>query len=269
MLYYEHSDIQLYLGDSADILPSLPPVDLIVTWPPYDGIRSFGGHEWDFGRIAPVIADSLAEGGVMCWHTNDMVVNGGYTNSSLKAAIAFCDDYGLTMHDRIIVVKEWLGSMAQNRWHNNWDYVWVFSKGKPRVFNPIRDRKNMNAGNRVSNHRGAGGVRGVDGIAPGTDSVYTIPDYGKRFGIWHIYAGGAPPAGIEHPARMPDQLAQDLIRAYSNPGDLVLDPFSGSATTPYSALLLGRRGIGVEIHEPYIREAVEKRFRQVPLIGAE
>lgn len=68
---------------------------------------------------------------------------------------------------------------------------------------------------------------------------------------------------------MPMPLAKDLISAYSNPGDLVLDPFSGSGTTAYAAQLLGRRAIGVEIHRPYIEAAIEKRFVHQPLFAPE
>ena len=140
MLAYDRNGVQLYRGDCADILPTLPKADLILTSPPYDAIREYGGQGFDFQRCAAAIAAALTEGGVMCWHTNDMVENGGYTGSSFDAALWFMREGGLRLHDRIIYHKQGnLGAMAHNRWFQNFDFVWVFSNGKPRTFNPIMD----------------------------------------------------------------------------------------------------------------------------------
>ena len=60
---------------------------------------------------------------------------------------------------------------------------------------------------------------------------------------------------------MPENLARDHLSAWSNPGDLVLDPFSGSGTTAKAAKELGRRFLGLEINEQYC-EIARKRLAQ-------
>ena len=265
---YDKNGVSLYHGDCAELLPALGvQADLIVTSPPFDDIREYGGSGYDFYRCAPAIAAALAPGGVMCWHTNDAVKDGGYTNSSLRAALYFCDELGLTMNDRIIVHKNGAGSLAPTRYLQIWDYLWVFSKGKPKTFNPIMDRPNTSAGHlrgvSTSGRKSKGGERNTRMIEP-----FRTGNMGKRIAIWKVRIGNIPEDELtSHPAVMQRRLALDLIQSYSNPGDLVLDPFSGSGTTAYAAMMLNRRAIGVEVHLPYIEDAVATRFAQLTLGG--
>lgn len=271
MLLYDQDDVQFYHGDCGAVLPQLPPVDLIVTSPPYGGLRSFGGHGWDFYSVAPAIADSLVDGGVMCWQTDDEVVDGSYSGESFRTALWFMDEAGLRLHDRIIVDREFLVGGVVNRWLAGWNFVWVFSRGKPKTFNPIIDRPNSHAGKIPG---GTPAIRDKEGnvSSGGWRNRYTVPDKGKRQGIWRIPGGFGMemlPTGDIHPSRMPLRLAYDLVKAYSNAGDLVLDPFSGSGTTAQAAMLQRRRAIGIEIHEPYIHAGIAARFSQRPLITLE
>ena len=269
MKMYDHNGVILLHGDSADLLPRIPPADLIVTSPPYDGIRTFGDNDgYDFYQIGMAIADSLAEGGVMCWHTNDQVVDGGYTGTSLRQALWFMDKGGLRLHDRIIVDITRISALAANRWINTWDFVWVFSKGKPKTFNAIKDRPNVTAGKVCDKNTGSAGRR-ADGSTKYINfkEGYTIPPFGKRTGIWYMPSNIAERSALRlHPSPMPMRLVKDLIRAYSNEGDLVVDPFGGGMTTPYAAQLLRRNGIGIEIHKPYIETAIAKRFCNQPMM---
>ena len=270
---YERQGVRLFHGDCADVLAALAPVraDLIITSPPYDGIRDYEGASaaYDFHRCAAPIAAALTDGGVMAWHTNDGVVNGGYTNTSLKAALHFCEDLGLVMHDRIIVDRMGLGAFAADRWFQNWDYCWILSKGKPKTFNALEGEPNVSEG-KVRRNR-VDGLRNADGAPKLTfKTLPATPKTSKRRAIWRINSGSQAQAfhgDISHPAPMPMRLAQDLISAYSNPDDLVLDPFAGSGTAAYAAMMMGRRAIGIEVHKPYLDEAIERRFAQLPLVG--
>ena len=205
----------------------------------------------------------------MCWHTNDMVVDGSYSGSSFDAALFFMRQCGLRLHDRIIYDTNRVGTV-RNRWQDTWDFVFIFSEGKPTTFNAIKDRANIAAGKNNTHTKATYGGRDKQAQRGDNKKNYVIPPYGKRTGIWH-YGIGGPERRRErfHPSPMPMRLVKDLIRAYSNPGDLVLDPFSGSATTAYAAQLLGRRAIGVEIHRPYIDVAIERRLCNQPLPQAE
>ena len=83
---YAKDGVDLYHGDCANILARGDiRADLIVTSPPYDDMREYGGEGYDFERCASPIAASLVEGGIMAWHTNDMIVDGGYSGNSLRA----------------------------------------------------------------------------------------------------------------------------------------------------------------------------------------
>ncbi len=62
----------------------------------------------------------------------------------------------------------------------------------------------------------------------------------------------------KHPTQKPELLLRKLIRGYSNPGELVFDPFSGSGSTLISAYKEGRRSIGFEIEEQYFTEAKQR-----------
>ena len=76
----------------------------------------------------------------------------------------------------------------------------------------------------------------------------------------------------EHPAQKPVALLERIVRASSNPGDLVLDPFSGTFSTGYVAQKLGRKFIGIEKQEPYIkiglrRLGIQTHFKGEPIHG--
>lgn len=267
MLVHDKDGVQIYHGDCADILPTLPKVDLIVTSPPYDGLRDYGGDQYEWDKSAGPIADALAEGGVMCWVVGEQVIDGGYSCNALRQCLSFVDDYGLLLHDRIIIESRHLGALTETRFMPTWDYLWVLSNGKPKTFNPLKDKPNASAG-RYRITRTSAGRHGDGERAKSRTKPWIVKSHSKRTSIWYYGNGDGnepyPPGDI-HPARMHMSLALDLITAYSNEDDVVLDPFSGSGTTARAAQMLGRKAIGIEIHEPYIDAAIQARFAQ-PLL---
>ena len=74
-------------------------------------------------------------------------------------------------------------------------------------------------------------------------------------------SGSSDAIAYDHPAIFPEKLAQDHILSWSNPGDLVLDPFTGSGTTCKAAKELGRNFLGFEINPEYSKIA-ERRIAQ-------
>ena len=113
----------------------------------------------------------------------------------------------------------------------------MISKGRPNKFNPIRDRKNEVVGVKAT----TGGR--IDGET-GTKRIIERAEMGIRFNIWRI----TQEMSKDHPAPFPLQLAKDHVLSWSNPGDLVLDPFTGSGTTCKAAKELGRNFLGFEIN---------------------
>jgi site-specific DNA-methyltransferase (adenine-specific) len=73
--------------------------------------------------------------------------------------------------------------------------------------------------------------------------------------VWTIPAGQAE-RDLDHPCKFPPELPRRLIKLYSYPDDVVLDPFLGSGTTLASAVKLGRQGVGVEINPSFCELAI-------------
>jgi site-specific DNA-methyltransferase (adenine-specific) len=73
----------------------------------------------------------------------------------------------------------------------------------------------------------------------------------------------------EHPTQKPEALLERIIKASSNPGDLVLDPFAGTFTTCAVAQRLGRRSIGIEREAEYVKIGLRRLSIQSELDGEE
>jgi len=253
--FHDKDNITLYCGDNCEVMLEMPPasVDLVVTSPPYDDLRTYGGHSWDFYGVAWNLKRLLKPGGVIVWVVNDATVDGSETGTSADQAKHF-RKIGLKQHDTMIWQKESFSNPFPNRYHQVFEYMFVFSLGTPVAFNPIIDRKNIHAGSLVSST-----VREADGSVSAR-CPKLIADNGKRWNIWSVTVQkqSGPDA---HPAPFPEALARDHIISWSNEGDTVLDPFSGSGTTIKMARELGRKGIGIEVNPEYC-EIAKTRLEQ-------
>ena len=265
---YHDADTALYLGDCSLVLPILGiKPDLILTSPPYDGIRSFGGHAFNFEQVADALTAALPEGALLVWIVADATVKGSESGTSFRHALGFLDR-GLNLHDTMIYERSSpTYPRGAARYGHCFDYMFIFSRGKPKTFNPIRDRPNKMAGavrDRIGFSRYDDGSRWKS--KPGS---VTVPEFSMRSNIWEyaIGLGSIAPdyrAAHKHPAIFPYQLAYDHIRSWTNPGDLVLDPMAGSGTVLRAAKDLGRRSVGIEIHKEYCQELIVPRLgRQV------
>lgn len=252
--------LQLVVGKAEENLKGLPPntVHLCVTSPPYDNLRTYGGHAtWDFEVTASELFRVMVPGGVVCWNIGDAVIKGGETLSSMRQAIHFVDKVGFRMHDTMIWNKLNFSHPAHTRYHQVFEYVFILSKGKPRVFNPIKDKKNAQAG--MIGCRGKNTYAKRDG-SRSTRTTYVTQAFGMRGNVWRGPTRGQEEfcRKLPHPAMMPRWLARDLIKSWSNPGDTVLDPFGGSGTTAEVAINHGRRAILFELNPAYI-ELIRER----------
>lgn len=240
---------QIHCGDNCELMLRMPgeSVDLVVTSPPYDNLRTYGGHEWDFYGVAWQLKRLLKPGGVIVWIVADETKDGSETGTSMEQALHF-RRLGLNLHDTMIWSKGCFSAVGATsvRYAPSTEFMFVLSKGRPATFNPIRDRKNLHAGKRKH-----GTIRQIDGSLKKMSSVgKECADMGIRFNVWDI-----PPESSNtvraHPAQFPEALARDHITSWTNPGDLVLDPFSGSGTTARAAHDLGRNFIGLEVNPEY------------------
>lgn len=270
--YYDRDGIELYCGDNCDVLGTMPRecVDLVVTSPPYDDLRTYGGHEWDFYGVAWQLCRVLKPGGVIVWVVNDATVDGSETGSSMRQALHF-QTLGLRLHDTMVYEKDSCPFPETTRYYPYAEFMFVVTKGKPKAVNLIEDRRNSCAGQSVA----TGTQRERDGSLQKVSAARVAPDrkvkeLGVRGNVWKYRVGLGKIAderyAHKHPAMFPQDLAADHIRSWSNEGDIVLDPFSGSGTTVKMARELGRRGIGIEINEEYCAIAA-KRLQQRLLFG--
>jgi DNA modification methylase len=260
----------IHTGDSAEVLKSFDAdcIDLTVTSPPYDNLRTYNGFTFDFETIAQQLYRVTKAGGVVVWVVGDATVNGSETGTSFRQALYFmqCD---FNLHDTMIWDKVGMRFPDASRYNPVFEYMFIFSKGTPRVMNFIEDKKNVYSGAkvaRISQSREADG-RLHENSAWINDKNKVVKEYGKRNNIWQIHSGGGEGLS-EHPAFFPEDLARDHILSWSNEGGIVLDPFCGSGTTCKMAKMNSRNYIGIEISPEYVTLA-EKRIlaTNVPLFS--
>ena len=243
-------DATLYLGDCLEVLPTLDKVDAVVTSPPYDNLREYGNHGFVYGAVIDALSDRMLVGGVIVWNVADAVIGGSESCTSFHQAIRFTEN-GLRLHDTMIYLKTNVNFPDAVRYENGFEYMFVFSKGAPKTFNPIQDRPNKWAGSVM---------HGTDRLADGTTRPISglgkvVNKFGKRFNWW-LMTNNQPDNG--HPAPMPLSMAFDHITSWTNRGDTVMDPLMGSGTSGIAAIQLGRKFIGIEIEPKYFDIACER-----------
>jgi len=256
---------QFYIGEAVNFMKENIPdnfVDLTVTSPPYDNLRTYKGFVFDYQSMFKELYRITKPGGVVVWVVGDATINGSETGTSFKQAL-YAKDIGFNLHDTMIYQKDACPFPETNRYYPAFEYMFVFSKGKPKTANLIMDKPNKRFGEKIT---GAG--RNPDGTLKQHTAVKNktnrvVKEFGVRTNVW-LYSVGKwkvtkDEYAYKHPAIFPEQLAADHIISWSNPGDIVLDPMCGSGTTCKMALKLGRRFIGIDISEEYC-EIARKRI---------
>jgi len=259
-------------GDSAVVLQSFPPdcIDLSVQSPPYDDLRLYDGNpEFDFETIASQLFRVTKPGGVVVWVVGDATVNGSETGTSFKQALYFMQ-CGFNLHDTMLYETDKPPSNG-NRYQSMFEYMFVFSKGSPKTFNPITVSVSdyFTSEQRRKYKSDAAFMREKDGAFVNKKRTHNTGSKVKG-NIWYVRAGFAAndEFASDHPAVFPEALARDHILSWSNEGDTILDCFCGSGTTPKMAKVLSRHYIGIERVKKYVSLA-EKRLlaTNVPLFG--
>ena len=272
-LYYEEMGpphIRIFLGDCLTIMPLLPKVDLVVTSPPYDGIREYGGYSFNFEEVAKCLVNKINVGRNIVWIVGDQTVDGSESGTSFRQALKFME-LGMKLHDTMIYEKPGPPFPDFNRYYQVFEYMFIFSNGSPLVTNLIADRRNIYAGAPIARLHGD---RQADGTVT-ENSAYRIAkdrktkEIGVRMNIWRMPTSASEGNHLktQHPATFPDRLSKDHIISWSNERDIILDPFLGSGTTLVACKELKRNGIGIEINEKYC-EIAKKRLQntQVPML---
>lgn len=266
-----YKDINIYNEDCRDTMQRMKEegvkVDLTVTSCPYDNLRSYhNSSTWNFDifkEVAQLLYDITAEGGVVVWVVGDATINGSETGTSFKQALYFME-CGFKLHDTMLFEKNSSSFPAKrtgNRYTQIFEYMFVFSKGKPKTAHLICDKENKW---KNFTNWGKNTIYNKDGELIPTNNIKPVPEFSPRNNIWKYTVGFNINEG-KHPAVFPYQLAEDHILTWSNEGDLIFDPFTGSGTTASAALCNNRKFIGSEIDKTYfdfIPNNIQKRYER-------
>jgi site-specific DNA-methyltransferase (adenine-specific) len=221
-------------------------IDLVVTSPPYDDLKTYNGYSFDFESVAKELARVIAVGGVIVWIVGDATVKGSESGTSFAQALYF-KSLGLNLHDTMIWKKTNVFNFGSNNcYRQSFEYMFILSKGTPKNINLIKDLPAKSAGKTLKGARKH--ANGTRDIVPD----FVVSDYKKRDNVWEQSTSNQ---SFGHPATFPEQLAADHIISWSAQNDTVYDPFMGSGTTAKMALLHGRNFIGSEISADYIEIA--------------
>jgi site-specific DNA-methyltransferase (adenine-specific) len=243
--------------------------DLTVTSPPYDNLRTYKDSlEWSEDIWKAIIKELYRvtkKGGVVVWVVGDATIKGSETGTSFKQAL-WAMECGFNLHDTMIWQKDSFSAVGalKTRYAPVFEYMFIFSKGKVKSFNPIKDRKNKYAGETVH-----GTIRKEDGSTvdmSGKNKKF-IAEYGQRFNVWRQPAQRQMGDNC-HPAPYPEKLANDHIISWGNEGDIVFDPFMGSGTTGKMAVKNRRSFVGCEKVKEYFdisKERIERETAQMDM----
>lgn len=256
----ESGSIRLMFGDCLGRLRELADktIDLTVTSPPYDNLRSYNGigDQWSESVWRGVLSELYrvtTDGGVVVWIVADATIKGSRTGTSFKQAL-FAMECGFRLYDTIIWDKGTPGAIGNTRGYENvFEYMFVFSRGRPVTVNLIRDKKNKDAGRTEtsSQRQPDGTIRPLNNGEP-----FTVRAFGRRRNIWVVPCAQSK----HHPAAFSEQIAHDHIVSWSNEGDTVLDPFMGSGTTGVACVNTNRRFVGIELDPTYYSHAASRIF---------
>lgn len=244
---------KIYNMDCVDGMKLLDScsIDLTVTSPPYNNLRTYNGFSWDFEETAKELYRITKNGGIIVWVVGDSTVKGSESGTSFRQALFFMN-IGFNLHDTMIYRKRNYVPLTHNRYEQEFEYMFVFSKGRPKTFNPIKIPC-KNAGKQTNgstfyqtNHQNLP-TKGHSTVKVSSEKI--------KGNVWDLSTN----SGIKgHPAQFPEQLAEDHILSWSNCGDIVFDPFMGSGTTAKMAKLNNRNFIGFECSEEYCKIANDR-----------
>lgn len=242
--------MKLYNEDCLVSLKEIPDesIDLTITSPPYDDLRCYNSN-FDIKEIVEQLYRVTKTGGVIVWNINDKIKNGSKSLTSFKQAIVF-NECGFNVNDVMIWEKtNPMPQVKQPRYNQVFEYMFVFSKGKPKTFNPIMiDCKNADREYKSTCKK----------ITKDKEREYKEFKINKQKIDNNIWKFAVAKNKTKHPAVFPLELPLRHIKSWSNEGDVILDPFMGSGTTGVACKKLGRDFIGIELDTEYYEIAKDR-----------
>ena len=246
---------KIYHADCLDLMKKMDKdsIDCIITSPPYDNLRDYKGFNFNYELIIEEFYRIIKVGGVIVWVVGDAIKKGNKTLTSFKQALSF-QQTGFNCHDVMIYKKKNTPFMRSNAYTNCFEYMFIFSKGSPKTFNPIKEPTVRNGFEMLVYNKKSDGIN--------KKIMKELKKEKTKNNIWEyaVGLGGTTNDKIafQHPAVFPEKLVHDHIISWTNKGDIIFDPMCGSGTTCKIAYLLERKYIGCDISEDYIRIARER-----------
>lgn len=248
------------VGDCLTALPMIEDasIDLTVFSPPYDGIRDYNG-DWtlDFHRLGKELLRATKDGGICAIVIGDGTKDFAKSLTTFRLAVDWCDNIGWRLFETCIYERAGNpGAWWNKRFRVDHEYLLIFFKGiRPKSF----DKSHLMVPSKHAGKIYSGTDRLTNG---GTRKIEpTIVNPTKCRGTVWTYSTSNSEGNrlkLKHPATYPDKLAEDLIRCFSMPGDVILDPFLGSGTTAVMATRWQRQFIGIDINVEYAEIARER-----------
>ena len=258
--FKESNTVTLYNGDCLNLLKKLPSesVDLVVTSPPYCIGKAYEDPHNDIQtfrkqhtKIFKELYRVVKVGGSICWQTgyhisDKCVIPLDYIVYDIFTSLSAQKEHPLTLRNRII----WTfghGLNSTTRFSGRHETILWFTKGNQTTFNldDIRVPQKY-PGKRSYKGPNKGQLSG-NPFGKNPSDIWDIPNVKAM----HVEK-------TDHPCQFPVAIPRRLIKALTDPGDLILDPFMGSGTTGVAALLEGRRFVGAELMKKYYDISVDR-----------
>ena len=251
-------------GDCLVELDNIPDnsVDLVVFSPPYDNIRDYKNNwSFDFESLGNKLFRVVKDGGVAVVVIGDGTKNFSKSLTSFRLAVNWCDAIGWKLFETCIYKRDGNpGAWWKTRFRVDHEFVFIFFKGlRPKYFN--KDHMMVPSKHAGKIYSGTDRLSNGDFKKIEPKSVNPLKDIGT---IWSYATSNSERNKVKllHPATFPDKLSSDIILAFSQDGDLILDPMCGSGTSCVMAKKNNRRYIGIEIAKEYCKIAKQLLLEQ-------
>jgi len=252
---------EIICGNAVDVMKTFPPnsIDLVVTSPPYDELRNYNGYSFDSEGIANGLFRVMKKGGVVVWVVGDKIQKGNRSLTSFKQALFF-QGIGFNAHDAMIYRKKNTPFMRSNAYTNCYEFMFVFSKGSPKTFSPLKTKTARQGQEMLPFNKKADGInKKILGELKPEKTMTNIWEYAVGLG-----GSTSDKIAFQHTAIFPEKLAEDHILSWTKTGDIVFDPMCGSGTTCKMAAINKRHYIGSDISKEYV-ELTKKRLKYFSL----
>ena len=264
---------KIYLGDSLELIKQLPDnfIDLVITSPPYSDVKSYGQDvsvlhpdhfaEWLLQYNNEVFR-VLKTTGSFILNINDKIINKQRHIYVMDYTVRSVKETQLKLYDTYIWHKQsCLPNSSEKRLNNDIEYIFHFVKDPEKVkwnMDDVREPYTESSLNRIKSQLKTYETDETGKKISKGSKMCTLNPAGRVPSVVFRFQNNQVSRGNAHPAPFAVELVSWFIKALTDKDDTVLDIFLGSGTTAEAALLLGRKFIGFEINENYIKMAQDR-----------